>query len=224
MRWKRSRRRGVSVGRIATGVVVLLATAFALAWRMLPPPVQWHEVGSERMRTPALDYGDEDVRRMFATMRSYRLSAFGELAITCSSMSSWPETYVLFRSGDNKTSRPRRITFSLSANDGEAMIERIDPVRWRVAGHHRRGLDAREAERFRDLLIEGGFGASPSALPDTRSCQSEFFAFESCVNGRYHASVLGCGPPQTGSLERLADEVEAFLWREPSAEPARQLD
>ena len=221
MRWKRSRRRGVSVGRIATGVVVLLATAFALAWRMLPPPVQWHEVGSERMRTPALDYGDEDVRRMFATMRSYRLSAFGELAITCSSMSSWPETYVLFRSGDNKTSRPRRITFSLSANDGEAMIERIDPVRWRVAWRHRRGLNAGDAESLRDLLIERGFGASPSALPDTRSCHSEFFAFESCVSGRYHASVLGCGPPQTGSLEQLADSMEAFLWRDPAAETDR---
>ena len=69
MQWKRSRRRGVSFGRIAVLVVLLgLAGATGL-WRMRPAHLAWHPVGAERIVTPAFDIADSNNRQVLDYLR-----------------------------------------------------------------------------------------------------------------------------------------------------------
>lgn len=222
--WRRDRRRrGPRVVAIAALVVLFSAAGTYALWRMRPAPLPWHAFGGERIATPAFDISDSAVREASGFLSGGTLNAYrGQwLGRQCSSEApSNVEIYVLTRDGVGVGSGPpvaSRTVFELSGG-GVVTHEQFAAGSVLPFARTSRAFDEREAERFRDQLLDGGFLRMAPAETVWR-CHREIVTFESCLRGRYYGVVRGaCQDPDVEpSLHALADDLEAFA-RE--AEPA----
>ena len=219
--WKRSRRRGISVARIATLVLVLAAAGAYALWRVRPMPLPWHALGPERITTPAVDFADADTRRALRWLRQGLLPGDHEWLGNRCTADDPDEIYQFSDDGVRQTGAPwmpRRIIVSLQ-NTGEIVDERwpggVDSPPTRT----RRFLDANEAEAFRQLLIEGRYASMPPSS-SMDFCHGAVIAMESCIRGRYYGVLRMCeNPAESPSLKSLGTAISAFAeQRGPAAD------
>ena len=211
MQWKRSRRRGVSVGRIFAGVLLMAAVGSIVLFRFRPvaPPVE--PVGIERIVTPTMDFAEERVRAdWFRLAHGAKWGYFpSDLARTCiTDGSPAREVYVLTRvpAYPGPEAPALKVTVRLGLGGEAEVLTSVTPTppfdrRWRA-------FDESEAEDFRSLLVEGGFLEMTDRSPPGR-CDGESLSLESCVAGRYFGVVRDC-ETEKPALQPLAELIEAF--------------
>lgn len=233
--WKKSRRRGVSIWRIALLVLLMGGAAAYAFWRLRPVPPTWQPIGAERVVTPAFDIAEEGAREALRVLSARGFNEYlgGWLGTTCTADQSG-EVYVFtdtgLVNGTGFESNPVRITVVFDANgSGEivrediewappapvvqagdsSVVRRVPPAATHVVStRQRRSLDPAAAERFRDLLLEAGYaGMSPTGrlCPDHHSV-----TLESCVGGRYYGVVRGCDDADPQTTRHLAETIDSF--------------
>jgi hypothetical protein len=227
LRWKRKRRRGVSVGRIGVLVVLLGAVAAVALWRLRPMPLPWHDVGSGNTVTPALDASGADSRDALLRLARYRIPELGDesLVEVCRADAAIPvEVYVLERVYRTSHWTDSTRTLVLLNTDGVAIVRRGSGVNLEVTS--RRRVDEAEAEAFRTLLSAATLGEmtpffarNPNPTPPRRG-DADVVSLQICIRGRYFAVVRDdSGAPDAGFLQEIAARIEAFA----AAEPSRSL-
>ena len=213
MQWKRSRRRGVSVGRIAVLVVLLgLAGATGL-WRMRPAPLSWHSVGAERIVTAAFDIADGNNRQVLDYLRRQSVNLLGGKSLdeSCfADAATPPEIYLLtiVQLTSHTVGRRAVLVRVRSTGDGEILVESHDDS---APGLTRLPLTPMDVDDFRAMLLEGGYPTTtPSESADFRR-DSRTIALQSCVRGRYYGFARASpfadeGPPPF----LLANRIDAM--------------
>ena len=212
--WKRSRRRGLSVARIALHVLLLGGVGVVAAWYWRPLAMPWLPVGSERIATPAFDIADAPTRRAMNTIRAQAAGWGGDwLGAACAAeTSSDTETYVLIvEPGAHAVDGLRQRIAVRLGNSGEIVRETATVGSRRSRTLQRRSFGPVEADAFRDLLVEADFTRSSASELSPTCMGGTTVTLESCVAGRYFGIARECVVPGSDRpIAVLAARIEAF--------------
>ena len=121
------------------------------------------------------------------------------------------EVYVFTDSGERYRPgvewTPLRITAVLDAGGGDIVREEFAWAAEDVVRRQRRRLDAEAAERFRTLLVDGGY---VDLAPTGGWCSDNpLRTLESCIQGRYYGVVRRCVQTEYKSEPRRGRRARA---------------
>lgn len=217
--WKKSRRRGISVVRIALLVVLLGAAAAYAIWRVRPQSLPSIPIGAERIATPEFDISGPESRWVLHVLQSSPLHDidgrwFGDACAPDARFGA-SEAYLLTQ---REHSSPYPVdtlrVLVVLRNDGDATVDIERGTSERK--QRQSGILPDGAEDFRDLLIENGY-PTMSTSDMTTSTGASFVALQSCIRGRFYGVARPLPASEEGEpLRRLAQAIVQRVSAEPS--------